>query len=101
MSTLINLRKAVAGRLWWENQHGNQSNLKPGQPTLFGRPVGDEKIYQSEELVRDAARRLGSLDVWTPHFKATMSARQTYVFQGDQALKMNDAWKGIVYGSKS
>ena len=69
MATLINLRKAVAGKLWWENQHGHRSDEKPERPTLFGRTLGDETVMGSPERVADAASRTGRLDVWTPHFK--------------------------------
>lgn len=105
---LCNLRKAHCVRLWWENQEGARRDAKPELPTVFGREIdpdalafrqAEQPLHQDETMLERAKRR-DILDTWRPVARVDFNSRVREFFQGEDALKIWGAWKGIVYAKE-
>lgn len=105
---LCNLRKAHCVRLWWENQEGARRTAKPELPTVFGREIDPHALaYRTldattaqDETMLERAQRRGILDTWQPVARVDFNSRVREVFQGEDAVRIWNAWKGIVYAKE-
>ena len=102
----VNLRKAHAARIWWENQHGMKAFKKPAVPTVHGKAFDCDALaarlpeapVHADETMMERASRRGLLDVWTAVCRVDFNSRVREFFRGDEAEKIYNAWKGVVYG---
>lgn len=100
---LPNLRKALYCRLVYKNQSGTVREEQPTSPTYNNTPFDPEELVDlgAVSLTRlEHAKRLGGPDVWTPHLKITFPASNELELKGEVALKVWDAWKAVVFGTK-
>lgn len=107
MSALVlcNLRKSHCVRLWWQNQEGVRRDAKPELPTVFGREIDPHALAYRvpdapEETMLERAQRKGLLDTWKPVCRVDFNSRVREFFEGETALKIWGAWKGIVYAKE-
>lgn len=98
---LVNLRKAYWCKLVWQNERtGNFVNEKPEVKTFNGT-IPTEGPYvnysgQGQPLEEVIALR-GGWDKYTPFLTVKLPNSNELTFKGEEAVKLFDAYKGIVY----
>ena len=103
---LVNLRKAHSARLWWENQWGMKSKLKPEAPTVHGQVIDGSALaarlpeapLHADETLLERATRRQLLDVWKPVCRVDFGSRVQEFFRGERALKIYAAWAAEIFG---
>lgn len=98
MKLLPNLRKVRYATFGYRSQHHNLREELPTYPTRFSIPVDiTDKVLGSDELLIDALRRKGELDVWEPYLVINFTKLDKLEFSGEEALKIWKAYQGIIY----
>lgn len=101
---VVDLNKCQYAYLYYVNQYGNKSRLKPLSNTVRGEKLTDELAmfhpsYPDETLFR-RAERLGLMDVWTPVLHLKLTAYSHLVYTGDKAWSLWKAWNKKMFANK-
>lgn len=87
-----------------DRAHSRRS--KPKEPTANGQPFDPEAraFFHPDypgETMGERGRRLGIIDEWIPELSLTYSSNHTLKFEGERALKIWDAWRAKIFGTKT
>lgn len=91
--TLVNLRRVTHAEFYWSTTTGQRKDEEPNYPTYLGDRI---TIERKEFLVS-----LGwSADYWQPVIHLHVSNGKTISFTGDEAVKLWESYKGVVFSGK-
>ena len=102
---VVDLNKVQYCEYYYENQHGQRRFTKPkfsvhGQIRDPNEMAFGNTSTTKRRTLRELAKELGIVDVWTPRVRLQLTANHSLVYTGDKAVSMWNEWSKRIFNKK-
>jgi len=94
---VVDLSKCQWAIFYYQNQHGDKRNVKPGGPTVYNDAVDGYYTFTGDRKMVEVAKERSLLDIWTPCVVLKLTANETLKYKGEKAVSIYNAWSERIF----